>query len=237
MRRVHGRQSTPWIETSREDLAARLARGEALLDFDQIVFEWNDVRLLIRQITDILRRHEAIDDTAAAAIHDLGRHGDLPGLVRNWFSGDAPGPSIEMLSEVLTWATRPYLQRMAEVLQQRVSFEGWHRGTCPVCSAEADFSVVLPNAERQLMCGRCHVRWLFDANRCPSCGNHDLARMTSFATSDGMYRVVACGVCNRYLKGLDMRRANRPLQPWVDPIATLPLDAAVMQRGFKSTAG
>lgn len=237
MRRVHGRLSTPWIEASREDLSSRLASGHALLDFAQIAFEWNDVRLLVRQITDVLRRHDAIDEASATAIQDLGRHGDLPGLVRHWFSGEAPTPPIDMLNEVLVWATRPYLQRTAEVIQQRVSFEAWARGTCPVCAAEPEFAVLMSSGERRLVCGRCHVQWRFDPDACPYCGNADLARMTSLAAADSAFRVVACGVCSRYLKALDMRRASRPLLPLVDSIATLALDAAVMQRGFKAVAG
>jgi len=39
-------------------------------------------------------------------------------------------------------------------------------------------------------------------------------------------------VCRRYLKAYDARRASRPVMPVVDTIATLPLDAAAMQRGY-----
>ena len=59
-------------------------------------------------------------------------------------------------------------------------------------------------------------------------------RITSFATPDGTYRVTACQSCKRYLKTLDGRRAGRSAMPNVDAIATLPLDAVVMQRGFNN---
>jgi hypothetical protein len=36
----------------------------------------------------------------------------------------------------------------------------------------------------------------------------------------------------RYIKAYDARRAGRPVMPMVDSIATLPLDAAAMQRGY-----
>ena len=39
-----------------------------------------------------------------------------------------------------------------------------------------------------------------------------------------------CQPCGRYVKALDARKATRPLLPYVDVIATLPLDAAVMKR-------
>jgi formate dehydrogenase maturation protein FdhE len=57
--------------------------------------------------------------------------------------------------------------------------------------------------------------------------------MTSFASRDGQYRLSACDICERYLKAFDARKASRPVMPAVDSVATLPLDAAAMQRGYK----
>ena len=42
-----------------------------------------------------------------------------------------------------------------------------------------------------------------------------------------------CDVCERYLKAYDARQASRPVMPAVDGVATLPLDAAAMQKGYK----
>lgn len=228
VRRVQGRLTTPWIESTTETLGARLSSGTPLLEFGQIPFDWNDVRLLIRQITDVLRRHEVIDATAANALHAVGRSATLPDVMRAWFEFE-PSDDVEMLGEVLGWAARPYLQRTAEVLQQRISLAGWTRRTCPMCAAEPEFSVITMSGERQLVCGRCHVRWPFDPIACPFCGNDDRTRIKSMATPDGMYRVMICSPCGRYIKALDTRKATRPLLPYADVIATLPLDAAVMQ--------
>lgn len=228
VRRVQGRLTTPWIETPSETLAARLASGQPLLEFSQIAFDWNDVRLLVRQVTDVLRRHEVLDAATATALHSVGRSPTLPDVMRAWFEG-RPTIEIEMLDEVLGWAARPYLQRTAEVLQQRVSLERWNRRICPVCGAEPEFSVITTGGDRQLVCGRCHVRWGFSAIACPYCGNDDRSRIKSMATPDGIYRVMICAPCGRYIKALDARKAPRPLMPYVDLIATLPLDAAVMR--------
>ena len=62
--------------------------------------------------------------------------------------------------------------------------------------------------------------------------NGDRALITSFASRDGRYRVSACDVCRRYLKAYDGRNALRPVMVAVDTIATLPLDAAAMQKGY-----
>jgi formate dehydrogenase maturation protein FdhE len=228
VRRVKSRITTPWIETPAETLSARLVTGQPLLEFSQIAFDWNDVRLLIRQVTDVLRRHEVIDSPTATALHSVGRSPTLPDVMRAWFERQ-PTIEIEMLDEVLGWAARPYLQRTAEVLQQRVSLDGWTHRMCPVCAAEPEFSVITTSGERQLVCGRCHVRWAFSPIACPYCGNDDRTTIKSMATSDGLYRVMLCSPCGRYIKALDGRKAHRPLLPYVDLIATLPLDAAVMK--------
>jgi formate dehydrogenase maturation protein FdhE len=228
VRRVQGRITTPWIETPSETLSARLVTGEPLLEFSQIAFDWNDVRLLIRQVTDVLRRHEVIDTPTATALHSVGRSPTLPDVMRAWFERK-PTIDIEMIDDVLGWAARPYLQRTAEVLQQRVSLDGWTRRVCPVCAAEPEFSVITTSGDRQLVCGRCHVRWAFSPITCPYCGNDDRTTIKSMATSDGLYRVMLCAPCGRYIKALDGRKASRPLLPYVDVIATLPLDAAVMK--------
>jgi FdhE protein len=227
VRRVQGRITTPWIEASTDTLTARLSSGQPLLEFSHVAFDWNDVRLLIRQVTDVLRRHEVIDAATAAALHAVGRSPTLPDVMRAWFEHQ-PALDIEMLDEVLAWSARPYLQRTAEVLQQRVSLEKWGRRICPVCASEPEFSLIMPTGDRQLVCGRCHVRWAFSPIACPYCGNDDRTRIKSMATPDGMYRVMICAPCGRYIKALDARKAPRPLLPYVDLIATLPLDAAVM---------
>ena len=90
----------------------------------------------------------------------------------------------------------------------------------------------MPNATRRLICGRCVAQWNFPSLVCPFCANDDRARITTFAARDGRYRVSACDACQRYLKAYDSRTASRPVMVVVDSIATLPLDAAAIQRGY-----
>jgi FdhE protein len=92
--------------------------------------------------------------------------------------------------------------------------------------------VITPGADRRLICGRCLGQWGFAALVCPFCSNDERGLITSFSTKDGKYRVYACDVCRRYLKAYDTRHAARPVIVAVDTIATLPLDAAAIQRGY-----
>jgi FdhE protein len=232
LRRVQSRIATAAIDLTAADVAARLSSGQPLVTFDRLPIDWNEARLLFRQVTDVLRRHDTVDQPTATQLHELGRSAALPDLARRWFDGIGRDTGIEMVDEVLSWSMRPFLVRAAEVLAQRVAFGGWKRGVCPVCGGEPDFACITTSGERLLICGRCHTRWPTEPFACPFCGEADRARITSFATPDGTYRVTACQSCLRYLKTLDGRRAGRAVMPAVDAIATLPLDVVVMQRGF-----
>ncbi|MDP1569004.1 MAG: formate dehydrogenase accessory protein FdhE [Vicinamibacterales bacterium] len=242
-RRIRSRLATPWIDAPDADLKARLAAGRPLVRFEDLAFDWPECRLLFRQVTDILRRHDAVDAADVDRLHEIGRDPRLPDVARQWFlrapgipaaehpAADAAAP--EMLDDVLGWALKPVLTRAADVLQQRLSLADWGAATCPVCGGAPEFGYITAAAGRLLACGRCHARWPFDQMACPFCPNRDRTRLTTFATQDGWYRVAACQVCERYLKMLDGRHATRPLLMPVDTIATLPLDAAAMQKGFR----
>jgi len=143
-----------------------------------------------------------------------------------------PDNSPASLDQVLALALRPFLARCAEVIMQRTDLAGWHHGHCPCCGWEPDFAVITPSADRRLICGRCAAQWSFGTHTCPFCSNDDRTLITSFATRDGRYRVYACDVCRRYLKAYDGRGATRPVMVSVDSIATLPLDAAAIQKGY-----
>ena len=244
-RRVQSRVPLPWIQMDPEWQRAQQAAGRPLVRFKDIPLEWSDFRLTLRQTADILQRFDALERADHDRIVAFGREGNaLEPLVSVWYNatsgveGDAdpknrmPADAPASLDQVLVLALRPFLARCAEVLSQRAETAGWTHGHCPVCGWEPDFAVITPTAERRLFCGRCVAQWGFPPLACPFCSNDDRALITSFATRDGRYRVAACDVCRRYIKAYDARRADRPVMVSVDSIATLPLDAAAMQRGY-----
>lgn len=245
-RRIQGRVSLPVLDLAEANVARHQAEARPLLRFEDIPLDLTDLRLMVRQTADILRRFGALEDRDHREVQALGRDMKLLTVAGAWYRsaarqhvagvGQAPPdpPVSEMVGQVLTQAMRPFLSRCAEVLQQASSLALWLRPHCGLCGGEPDFAVITPAAERHLICGRCTLRWKFEPLTCPYCQNSDRARITSFATPDGQYRVYACDVCRRYLKAYDARRASRPVMPIVDGVATLPLDAAAMQRGYTS---
>ena len=244
-RRVQSRVPLPWLQVEPEWQKAQQAAGRPLVRFKDIPLEWSDFRLTLRQTADILLRFDALERADHDRIVALGREGNaLEPLVAQWYgatsgvddSADprerAPSDAPNGLDQVLVLALRPFLARCAEALSQRIDFGSWGHGHCPVCGWEPDFAVITPGAERRLFCGRCLAQWGYPPLACPFCANDDRSLITSFATRDGRYRVSACDVCRRYIKAYDARNAQRPVMVTVDTIATLPLDAAAMQRGY-----
>ncbi len=241
-RRVQARVPLP---TAIFDLARlRLAQpgGRPLLQFDDIPLDWTEFRLMLRQTADILRRFDTLDEDEYARIQALAHdaHGIEPLVVR-WYNARAAAdpaageaqPNEGMLDQVLLLAMRPFLTRCAEALLPRMDLSGWHEARCPLCGGDPEFGFINPAAERLLVCGRCTGLWRYDPLACPFCQNADHTRITSFASRDGQYRIYACDVCQRYLKAYDGRHGGRPVMLAADSVATLPLDAAAIQRGYR----
>lgn len=240
----------PALDVNAEIVTRHNAEGRPVMRFESIPLDLTDLRLIVRQTADVLRRHGALEDSDYQNVQTLGRDMKLIAVVGQWYRSAAENhvaavavahhaaaalaPIDPAMSQVLGLAMRPFLSRCAEVLQPRPELAIWTNPYCALCGGEPDFSVITPAAERHLICSRCTLRWKYEPLTCPYCRNAERARITSFATPDGRYRVYACDVCHRYLKSYDGRRATRPVMPLVDGVATLPLDAAAMQRGYSS---
>jgi len=239
-RRMQARMSTPFVQHDHEFVAARMRRGERLVDFADVQIEWSDFRLVFRQSADVLQRYEVIEAVDHALIQLLARDGNrLQAVTIDYYARtprpDAVVPAADgqpaILDQLLAVALRPFLARCADVWMTRVDAAEWNRPWCLICGGEPDFSVLPSSGDRWLICGRCTAQWPF-TTACPFCGNDTPGGVTSFASRDGRYRVYGCNECRKYLKAYDGRGAGRPVMPAVDTIATLPLDAAAIQRGY-----
>lgn len=248
-RRVQGRAPLPLLDLNEATLLRHQSDARPVMRFEDVPLDLTDLRLMVRQVADILRRFGALDETDYQAVQALGRDMTLLAVVGAWYrsaadrhvakvGSDVRMPAAEgfgeseMVGQVLSQAMRPFLSRCAEVLQHRPELSLWRHAHCALCGGEPDLAVIMPSADRHLICGRCTLQWKFAPLTCPYCHNSDRTLITSFATPDGQYRVYACDVCRRYLKAYDARRAGRPVMPIVDAVATLPLDAAAINRGY-----
>lgn len=242
-RRIQSRVPIPTHQLDAARLARHVAEQRSLLAFDEIPLDWTEVRLMVRQTVDILGRFGSLDQDGIVRLQALAREPDrFLTIVREWYAGAPGGPTpgtapadpTGLLDQVLTLAMRPFLARCAETLLPQLDLHDWNAPHCPLCGGEAEFAAITPAADRLLLCSRCTGAWRYDPVACPYCRNSDRTRITSFTSRDGQYRLYACDLCRRYLKAFDGRRSTRGALLAVDTIATLPLDAAAMQRGYAS---
>lgn len=237
-RRVQSRVPLPSIRLETDYLNGLLVAGP-VLQFEHLPVDWSDLRFLLRAVASAMRGHDALEEMDYRRVETLCRDSShLPDVIRSWYEAPRAGarplhPDVVGLEQVLQQAMRPFLTRAAEAVMAKTSLAGWVHGTCPLCGGEPDLAVITPSADRVLICGRCSARWRFHQVTCPFCLNAAKDRITSFTSRDGQYRLYACDVCERYLKAYDARRASRPVMPVVDSVATLPLDAAAIQKGYK----
>jgi hypothetical protein len=240
-RRVRTRVPLPRNYRQIASLTERLTAGQPLLQFEELPLDWSDFRRLFRETADTLRRHAMMEEEDCQRVHALTRDGDaLPPLARWWYNsaadpehaGEAPIERAEHLHHALLHALRPFLMRSAEAILPQVDLQAWQRGSCPLCGGDPDFSVWNAAGERALLCGRCAGQWTYPDAQCVFCGIVDGSQLRTFAGSPRIYRVEACDGCHRYIKGFDGRIADRQMMLTYDAVATLPLDAAVIQRGY-----
>lgn len=242
-RRVQARIPHPSLRLDPGRLREQHESGRALLRFEDIPLSWTDVRLMFREAAGAMRRHDALEEEDFRRAEALGREaGALQPVVTQWYAAAAAGRDGDRaaaeatdvaIDQIVLVAMRPFLTRCAEAILPAADLSGWQRGWCPLCGGEPELAEITPAADRVLICSRCLGRWRFDPLACPACRNADRRLITSFASRDGRYRIYGCDVCRRYLKAYDARTASRPVMVQVDAIATLPLDAAAMQKGYK----
>jgi ribosomal protein L40E len=214
-----------------------VAAGRPILRFGDVPVNWSDFRWSLRETADLLRRFDLIDADLHSRVHLLMREGHtLEPVVGAWFDAALGGNSWsggDELGEVFSRSLKPFLARCAEVWGPRLDLATWVRGVCPLCGGTPELGVLPANGERRLVCERCTARWPCPAQRCPWCGEDRADRQKSLSTPDGRYQLQACDSCRHYVKACDERYLGRPTLPWVDTVATLPLDAAALQQGYE----
>src|SRR5687768_6349746 len=120
-RRIQGRVPLPGLEVSTDILTRHNAEGRPVLRFESIPLDLTDLRLMVRQTADVLRRHGALDDPDFQKVQTLGRDMTLLTVAGQWYRtrserpvnapaamgmGSAPqdsrGADMGMLDQVLT---------------------------------------------------------------------------------------------------------------------------------------
>ncbi len=111
------------------------------------------------------------------------------------------------------------------------------KAECPVCGTAPVASVILTGSRhglRYLHCALCETDWHMVRAKCSNCGEAGKLDYLSFETEEASVRAECCDDCKGYLKVISLDRDHQA-DVVADDLATLALDAAVEEEGYRRT--
>src|SRR5437899_6354408 len=116
----------------------------------------------------------------------------------------------------------------------------WVEGYCPVCGAWPTLAEVRGiERSRYLRCGRCGGEWQAHCLCCPYCGMTDHKELLSLvAENSGLNSAIdACTRCLGYVKTFTTLQGSPPAKVILDDLASVELDVAAAEQGYKRPQG
>jgi FdhE protein len=117
---------------------------------------------------------------------------------------------------------------------------GWTAGYCPTCGAWPTFAEVRGiERSRYSRCGRCGAEWQAHGLFCSYCGNTDHKELGSLVPENsGSARAIdTCNRCRGYLKTFTKLQGSAAPKIMLDDLASVDLDIAALEQGFKRPPG
>jgi FdhE protein len=112
--------------------------------------------------------------------------------------------------------------------------EAWRKGYCPICGSAPILSILDSEGARSLICSFCWHPWSAKRAFCPFCENPENKELRYFfSEKEKEFRVYVCDKCNRYIKTIDTREADRMIYPPLEQVLTLHLDFKAQEEGFE----
>ncbi|HTM07967.1 MAG TPA: formate dehydrogenase accessory protein FdhE [Verrucomicrobiae bacterium] len=149
------------------------------------------------------------------------------------------GVDVDAFQAVASQLPIPFLHALNR-RWSRLAPESWVEGYCPLCGAWPAFAEVRGvERSRHLRCGRCAGDWQLNELLCPYCGNDDHERLVRLVPEKGgtMRVVEACKRCLGYLKVFTTLQGSPPAKVVLDDLASVDLDVAALEQGYRRPPG
>jgi FdhE protein len=149
------------------------------------------------------------------------------------------GVDADALQAVTLLAPIPFLQACNRRWAPSIA-KSWIEGYCPVCGAwPACAETRGIERSRYLRCGRCGGGWPAQYLSCSYCGMTDHAELIALVPENsGSHAVIeACKRCLGYVKTFTTLQGSPPAQVMVDDLASVDLDIAALEQGYRRPAG
>lgn len=148
------------------------------------------------------------------------------------------GPEGSLLFFFLVQVLRPFLEKQAQQWEkERIKDVSWGYGYCPFCGGYAGMGELREEGQRILHCSLCFTEWSYARLKCPYCMNTDQQKLSYFQVEgEADKRVDVCLLCQQYLKTIDSREREKPLDWEIEDYLTLYLDFLAQEEGFRRPA-
>jgi FdhE protein len=229
--------SPRWTRAMPESLADG---ARPLLAGTTLIVDPGDAAAWWRRLIDVAARSVP----ALASLHALDAPVVLEAAVALDFTRLAALPetaavSPEPLRALAPLAAYPWLQRCAARLADRVPADHT-RAWCPICGAWAALAEARGlEGARRLRCARCGADWAGQWLQCPFCGTDEHARLRGLVseTIGASRRADGCAACGAWVKTVATLRPCTVSEVRLLDLATVELDVAALERGWKRPAG
>jgi FdhE protein len=143
------------------------------------------------------------------------------------------GPEGSLLFFFLVQSLKPVLENLAEEWRSVLKDLPWNQGFCPFCGAFPGMAEIRAEGRRFLHCLLCGTEWESPRLQCPYCQSGDPEQHTYFQVEGEIEnRVDVCLTCHHYLKTVDSREMEGPLDFEVEDYLTLHLDHLAQEEGY-----
>jgi hypothetical protein len=233
---------SPILDAHVHEIANRFEQDNSVLQFEDLLLDWAALEKLFQQASSIVTEYPSLTTTAASALKKVSTQPRLmEKAARAWYQYSLPpdiadkiGVDRETLSLSFQATFHPVLIRYSEVLSPLVNQDSWRQKLCPICGGKPDFAFLSSETgARWLVCSRCDTEWLFFRLQCPFCGNQDQDSLAYFTNDNELYRLYVCEQCRKYIKAIDLRRAEGDILFPLERVFTLDMDRQGHEAGYE----
>lgn len=227
------RDTIPGVVENGAKARARLQEGLPLMDKNNVGLDLDCMKIHFAVLFDLISANSPLDlDFMVSALHsdpDRPLYDVIEEIIRY-----QPTCRMELIQFMINETVNPVLEIYAKHYKEKMRFDQWREGFCPVCGGVPGLGVILPDSgRRRLVCRNCCAEWNFPRIKCPFCGNEDRETLSYLKIDqDNGHRIEVCNVCRYYLKTLTPSAPVRfPLYD-IENVATLHLDIIAGRQGY-----
>ncbi|HMM39240.1 MAG TPA: formate dehydrogenase accessory protein FdhE [Desulfovibrio sp.] len=159
------------------------------------------------------------------------------------------GVSEDVLGFAAAQIAKPFVERQARDLAERIKGLPWLRGSCPICGGAPNYSQLVRvrdesdfiqahGGQRWMRCATCSTQWRCKRVFCPACGVEEPDQLFHLHVAERPFeRVDVCRSCKTYCLCLDTGELVDVPEPDMAALAMLPLEVLAREQGYAPLAG